>query len=161
MIKRDTLRQELAIRRRCWWPRTGTRSLGGAGSKTKLQEAQEQLRMLLLKDTDQHPDVIAQQKLIEALKPSRDSASGAGKSAGTPAADGAGRRPGKRSVPNPVYDQLKVKLIEADTAVASLQRQRAAAPTAGPAGKDAARAAGPVRRVPEHGPRLQRAAQEL
>jgi hypothetical protein len=30
----------------------------------------------------------------------------------------------KRSVPNAVYDQLKVKLIEADTNVISLQRQR-------------------------------------
>src|SRR6202044_104362 len=30
----------------------------------------------------------------------------------------------KRSVPNQVYDQLKVKLIEADTSVISLQRQR-------------------------------------
>ena len=30
----------------------------------------------------------------------------------------------KRSVPNPVYDQLKVKLIEADTQIVSLQRQR-------------------------------------
>ena len=30
----------------------------------------------------------------------------------------------KRSVPNPVYDQLKIKLIEADTQVASLTRQR-------------------------------------
>ena len=36
--------------------------------KTRLQEAEEQLRMLLLKDTDQHPDVIAQRKLIESLK---------------------------------------------------------------------------------------------
>ncbi len=29
----------------------------------------------------------------------------------------------KRSVPNPVYDQLKVKLIDADTQIAALQRQ--------------------------------------
>ena len=30
----------------------------------------------------------------------------------------------KRSVPNQVYDQLKVKLIEADTGIITLQRQR-------------------------------------
>ncbi len=30
----------------------------------------------------------------------------------------------KRSVPNPVYDQLKISLIQADTQVASLTRQR-------------------------------------
>jgi capsule polysaccharide export protein KpsE/RkpR len=34
---------------------------------------------------------------------------------------------GKRSVSNPVFDQLKVRLVEADAAVATLQRQRAAA----------------------------------
>ncbi len=44
----------------------------------------------------------------------------AGKGDGTAAADA-----GKRSVPNPVYEQLKVRLVDADTALASLQRQRA------------------------------------
>jgi uncharacterized protein involved in exopolysaccharide biosynthesis len=34
---------------------------------------------------------------------------------------------GKRAVSNPVFDQLKVRLVEADAAVATLQRQRAAA----------------------------------
>ena len=43
-----------------------------------------------------------------------------GKGDGAVAADA-----GKRSVPNPVYEQLKVRLVDADTAVASLQRQRA------------------------------------
>ena len=36
--------------------------------KSRLQEAEEQLKMLLLKDTAQHPDVIAQRKLIESLR---------------------------------------------------------------------------------------------
>jgi polysaccharide chain length determinant protein (PEP-CTERM system associated) len=101
-------------------------------AKTRVEEAEDQLRMLLLKDTDNHPDVIAQRKLIESLKsaPSEtprapaQSAAAAGR-----AAAGAGESPGagKRSVPNPVYDQLKVKLIDADSQVASLQRQRDAA----------------------------------
>ncbi|HEY1413268.1 MAG TPA: XrtA system polysaccharide chain length determinant, partial [Rhodopila sp.] len=96
---------------------------GAVVQKTPLQQAQDQLRMLLLKDTDQHPDVIAQRKLIESLK-------NAPPDTGTTAAtsDTAGRDNAsntiKRSVPNQVYDQLKVKLIEADTNVISLQRQR-------------------------------------
>ena len=96
-------------------------------ARTRVQEAEDQLRMLLLKDTDNHPDVIAQRKLIESLKamPSdtpRVPAQGAAAMSGRPGAAGS-----SRSVPNPVYDQLKVKLIDADSQVASLQRQRDAA----------------------------------
>ena len=77
--------------------------------------------MLLLKDTENHPDVIAQRKLIDAL---RKSGSGAPSVAKTGDA-GEKRLPnGKRSLPNPIYDQLKVKLIDAETQVTSLQRQR-------------------------------------
>lgn len=92
--------------------------------RTPLQSAEEQLRMLQLKDTEDHPDVIAQKKLIEFLK-SREAANKPAAAKG-----GAGSAPDgslpdlKRSVPNPVYDQLKVKLIEADTQVVALQRQR-------------------------------------
>ncbi len=39
-----------------------------AAPKTRLQEAEDQLRLLLLKDTENHPDVIAQRKLIASLK---------------------------------------------------------------------------------------------
>lgn len=113
----------------------------------KLQEAEAQLKMLLLKDTDSHPDVIAQRKLIAALKaepppaapaPTGANAGGAtqdrmamaaaaARAAGLPVPDmpNAPNTPTgtKRSVPNPVYDQLKVKLIEADTQLVSLKRQ--------------------------------------
>ncbi len=70
--------------------------------------------MLLLKDTDAHPDVIAQRKLIESLR--SGAARGGGRQpAGKDAAAGRDAAAGgvKHSVPNPVYDQLKVKLIEA------------------------------------------------
>jgi polysaccharide chain length determinant protein (PEP-CTERM system associated) len=115
MIERDTLRQELANAP----PMLVAEDTTQGQIRTKLQEAEEQLRILQLKNTDQHPDVIAQKKVIEALKRSREGA--------TPAsgADGAASA-GKRSVSNPVYEQLKVRLAEADTAVASLQRQRVA-----------------------------------
>ena len=94
---------------------------GGAAGRSTLQEAEDQLRVLLLKDTDQHPDVIAQRKLIESLR--RASAD-----KGAPAAAANGTRTStltaRRSVPNAVYDQLKVKLVDADATVVSLQRQR-------------------------------------
>jgi polysaccharide chain length determinant protein (PEP-CTERM system associated) len=95
-------------------------------ARTRVQEAEDQLRMLLLKDTENHPDVIAQRKLIESLKaappdtPRVPAQAAAGRPAATPGSS-------SRSVPNPVYDQLKVKLIDADTTLAALQRQRDAA----------------------------------
>ena len=120
VMTRDTLRQELAKAPAMLVAEDNTLLQGQV--KTKLQEAQEQLKMMLLRDTEQHPEVIAQKKLIEALKASREGAGTAAKGD-----DAAAAAAGKRSVPNPVYEQLKVKLVEAETAVASLQRQRASA----------------------------------
>lgn len=135
IIKRDTLRQELANTPPMLVVDTGPPKVplnaNGqpiARAKSKLQEAEEQLKFLLLKDTDQHPDVIAQKKLIEALKASPDGGTAPAASGGQgDAAMAAAMQSGERSVPNPVYEQLKVKLVEADTSVSSLQRQRAGA----------------------------------
>ena len=116
MLVAETLAQQAAL------------GLVAPAAKTRLQEAEDQLRMLLLRDTENHPDVIAQRKLIESLKtappetpatPSQPAGGAAGRPGATPG--------GSRSVPNPVFDQLKVKLIDADSAVAALQRQRDAA----------------------------------
>ncbi|HBK09243.1 MAG TPA: exosortase [Acetobacteraceae bacterium] len=128
LISRDALKQEVENTPPMLVVESGgPNGLGfanGLAPRSRLQEAEDQLNMLLLKDTDQHPDVIAQRKLIEALKnePRPSSAAVAAKDAAT-ARDNAANTV-KRSVPNQVYDQLKVKLIEADTNVISLQRQR-------------------------------------
>jgi polysaccharide chain length determinant protein (PEP-CTERM system associated) len=115
---RETLRQEVENTPPMLVVESG--GPNGISAKSKLQDAEDQLRVLLLKDTDQHPDVIAQRKLIEALKNApKDTPTLA-----EGAARDASRNTVNRSVPNPIYDQLKVKLIEADTNVISLQRQR-------------------------------------
>lgn len=122
LVARDALKREVESTPALVVVESGSQP-GGPASRTRLQDAEEQLRLLLLRDTENHPDVIAQRKLVEALRKAppelRDApapAAGETKSAGP-----AGLR---RSVPNPVYDQLKVKLIEAETSVISLQRQR-------------------------------------
>ena len=93
--------------------------------QSQLQQAEERLNLLLLKDTPQHPEVIAQEKLIAALKsgavgptptPGKASKSGAHGQAGQPS--GAGPLG-----PNPVYEHLKLKVVDADTKVMSLQHQ--------------------------------------
>jgi polysaccharide chain length determinant protein (PEP-CTERM system associated) len=130
LISRDALKQEVENTPPMLVVESGPNGLlvpGAPVPRTRLQDAEDQLTMMLLKDTDQHPDVIAQRKLIESLKnaPREIVAAPAG-ATGKDAA--AARDPAantvKRSVPNQVYDQLKVKLIEADTNVISLQRQR-------------------------------------
>jgi polysaccharide chain length determinant protein (PEP-CTERM system associated) len=126
VIQRDTLRQELANTTPMLVVEAGGMNAAGqplSPAKTRVQEAEEQLKMLLLRDTPQHPDVIAQKKLIEVLRASPDGTAPAGE-AGGKGANSAGSRNGDRSVPNPVYEQLKVKLVDSDSNVSSLQRQR-------------------------------------
>ena len=125
VIQRDSLRQEVENTPPMLVAEGGVYQPGGAGGppKTRLQEAEDALQGLLLRDTDQHPDVIAQRKLIEYLKAHPGEAIAGKKGAKGEDAAGGTTTP-KRSVPNPVYDQLKISLIQSDTQVASLTRQR-------------------------------------
>lgn len=133
LITRDALKQEVEATPPMIVVETGPgQGIGANGQpialpKTRLQEAEDQLRMLLLRDTENHPDVIAQRKLIESLKAAPPDVPVTQRSAAAASApkdkDAAGAGV-KRSVPNAVYDQLKVKLIDADTQLISLQRQR-------------------------------------
>ncbi|MEJ0015021.1 MAG: XrtA system polysaccharide chain length determinant [Acetobacteraceae bacterium] len=140
VIRQDMLRQELANTSPMLAVETGMP--GGpvnaqgqpiSPGRARLQEAEEQLRLLLLKDTEQHPDVLAQKRLIESLKalppdsPAPGAAAGKGAAAGGQANANANDGAARRSVPNPMYEQFKVRLIEADTTVSSLQRQRGVA----------------------------------
>jgi polysaccharide chain length determinant protein (PEP-CTERM system associated) len=134
IIQRDSLRQEVENTPPMLVAEGGVYQPGGM-RKTRLQEAQDTMQGLQLRYTDQHPDVIAQRKLIEYLKAHPDDGDSAvaadtknspsGKTGSNDPA--AGTTTPRRSVPNPVYDQLKIKLIEADTQVASLTRQQAEA----------------------------------
>jgi polysaccharide chain length determinant protein (PEP-CTERM system associated) len=125
---RDALKQEVDNTP----PMLVTDSAGMPGSvngqpppRTRLEQAEDELRMLLLKDTDAHPDVIAQRKLIESLRSGAHEAAAA-LPAGKDAAAGHDAAAGgvKHSVPNPIYEQLKVKLVEAGSNLVALQRQR-------------------------------------
>ena len=124
VIARDSLRQEVENTPPMLVAEGGVYAPGAAGqARSRLQDAEESLKSLMLKDTDQHPDVIAQKKLIDFLK-TQKSEDPANKGAGNGADAAGGITTPKRSVPNPVYDQLKLKLIDADSQVASLTRQR-------------------------------------
>ena len=84
------------------------------GSVARLEEARAKLEELRLRFTDQHPDVIALQRQIAELE------ARAAKEAANPN-DRAGGP--KTQIANPVYDQVKVRVIEAETTLASAERR--------------------------------------
>ena len=117
-MKRDQLKTELASMPPLLVTETdGPAGTGGRGPSARLTEAQNLLAELRLNLTENHPDVIAARKRVDALlrNPGPEPVTG-GATAAT-----AGAR--SRSAPNPVYEQIKVRLVESESTYASLERQ--------------------------------------
>jgi len=143
IVKRDLLRTELAAVPPLLVTETDTQTAGGgtAGlgplgryvtgpAKQKLDQAQAELDELKLRYTDRHPDVVGARLRLEAARAAalreaqaaeRDNTQTSADPNAPPAAGG----PRSRSQPNPVYEQLKVRLVETESTVSSLQRQLA------------------------------------
>lgn len=91
-----------------------TEGAGIAGDpNTDLRAAEARLRDLLQVYTENYPDVITQRRIVESLR----------KQGPAPAAPRAAPGDHTRSVPNPVYEQLKLKLVDQDALVDSLTRK--------------------------------------
>ncbi|MFC7552359.1 XrtA system polysaccharide chain length determinant [Pseudoroseomonas wenyumeiae] len=84
---------------------------GGGGGNPALAAAQRNLAELRTRFTEQHPDVLAARAAVSVAART----GGGGGSA--PSGDGGGPRP------NPLYEQLKVRLVDVDAQIASLERQ--------------------------------------
>ena len=89
-----------------------TETDGGGGGSSALADAERNLRQLRLRFTDAYPDVVAARNLVDELRAHGGGSTGAPRSL-----------PRNRSVPNPVYEQLRVRLLDATATVSSLQRQ--------------------------------------
>ena len=91
-------------------PLVVTESSPGSGydNHAALRAAEAKLRELQQIYTDAYPEVISQRHVVESLRSGE----------GAPAAVAGGK-----SAPNPVYEQLKLRLIETDALIGSLQRQ--------------------------------------
>ena len=115
--RRDRLSQELAATPPTLVVETdpGTASVPGGGGGGELAAAQRHLQELLLTETDQHPDVVRQRRLIEQLRTTGGGSTGAPVTPGRPARS--------RVQPNAIYDQLKVLEVQAESDVSSLKRQ--------------------------------------
>ncbi len=126
--KRDMLAKELAATPPTVSPAEAANfGAGGGGGNPELVQARRHLEELRLRFTDQYPDVIAQKKYIEMLEKAPPPTLAAPRAAAPKAADGTPAAPAKArgGVPNPVYEHLKVLLVDAETALASTKRQLA------------------------------------
>lgn len=103
--RRTLLQQQLADT-----PATLAGPAGGGGDP-RLAAAERNLRELLLRFTDQHPDVVATRAIIAELR-----AQGA-------RSGGGGTAPRTGGAPNPLHEQLKLRLIDADAEISSFERQ--------------------------------------
>jgi polysaccharide chain length determinant protein (PEP-CTERM system associated) len=86
------------------------------GARAQLDEARARLEELKTRFTDQYPDVISLRQQIADLE-ARAAKEAAGSHQG--AASGGDR---KADIANPVYEQIKIRLVEAESALASTER---------------------------------------
>ena len=114
LARRETLNRELSNTQPMVVTETDAATPGGGPSR--LHEAERTLAELRLRYTEQYPDVIAQRRLVDSLRNG-----GGSRDSGGPAVPKANGR--SRSAPNPVYEQLKVRVVENDANIASLERQ--------------------------------------
>ncbi|PZW46790.1 polysaccharide chain length determinant protein (PEP-CTERM system associated) [Humitalea rosea] len=84
---------------------------GGGGGDGRLAEAERNLRDLRLRYTELHPDVVAARRVVGELR-----ASGGGGPSRAPAAPRAPRS-------NPLLEQLRVRLVDVNAQIGSLERQ--------------------------------------
>ena len=104
-IRRDELRRQLDTIP----PQVaGAAALPGANSlAARLAGAENNLDNLKLQYTEKHPDVVATQNLVDKLKEQLAKEG--------PAASGAG-------ISNPLYENVKIMVVQAETEIASLRR---------------------------------------
>jgi polysaccharide chain length determinant protein (PEP-CTERM system associated) len=108
IINRDGLRQEVNITK----PTVLVEPPQAQSSQAQLAEAERNLAALRTRYTEQHPDAVAARRLVQTLR------AAPAEPAPPPQAGPVGR-----SMPNPVYEQLKVRLVEAESKVLSVQNR--------------------------------------
>jgi polysaccharide chain length determinant protein (PEP-CTERM system associated) len=101
--------------------------------QTRIDEHQKALDQMRMRYTEQHPDVVSTKRSLDALQKQFDEEKarleGTEKDVAAPAkparkgAQPAAQAERKTSVPNPLYDQIKIKLVEMSSTVETLQRK--------------------------------------
>jgi polysaccharide chain length determinant protein (PEP-CTERM system associated) len=88
-------------------------SQGVASTPKNVEEARRALATLRLKYTDEYPDVIAARRQVAQLEAEARNPTGAG----------LGQAAAKAQIANAVYDQLQLKLADAEGVIVSIQRK--------------------------------------
>jgi polysaccharide chain length determinant protein (PEP-CTERM system associated) len=114
--KRDELQRQLAGEQPLMGVATGT-SGGGADTASQIRETQARLDELLLRFTDQHPDVIAARRALEDLKKRQKAEIDAVRRGDQAAIAATGL------AANPVYQGMKLQLSQIDVDVAAARQQ--------------------------------------
>jgi polysaccharide chain length determinant protein (PEP-CTERM system associated) len=122
--QRNLLRQELST-----IPETIPAALTNAGppddTEVRVVELESRLRALLSQYTEKHPDVVTTRRQLDALLAKQEESRRALEEQGVggeAAADAAAY-----GEPNPLYDQVKMRLIEVDAQIEDLRQRSAAA----------------------------------
>jgi len=121
---RDVLKRELAGEEPVFLPdASGVPSESGIAEPvteidTRIETMERNLDELLRRYTDQHPDVVGTRRIIAELKQQKKDQIEARRKAQRPAAPGAARAASVDR--NPVYQQLKLSLTDAEANVAAL-----------------------------------------
>jgi polysaccharide chain length determinant protein (PEP-CTERM system associated) len=115
--KRDELQRQLSSEQPMLNGGGGLGSGGPGDTASEIRETQARLDELLLRFTDQHPDVIAARRTLEDLK-KRQQAEIAAIKRGDPGAIAASGLPS-----NPVYQGIRLQLSQADVELAAQRRQ--------------------------------------
>ena len=118
LARRETLTKELSTTPQMVVTETDAAVAAGGGlGNPRLREEERKLSELKLRFTDSHPDVVAQRNLVESIRSGR---AGPGEGGPRPTAAQPAR---SRTASNPVFEQLRIRVVENDSVIASLQRQ--------------------------------------
>jgi polysaccharide chain length determinant protein (PEP-CTERM system associated) len=103
-------------------PDTGS-GPGSAAIEMKITELDRQLDNLLSRYTPRHPDVLATQREIDRLREqaAQEKKKEEEKAAAMPVETSSGSKLPKATAPNPVYEQMKLKLATEEGEIASLR----------------------------------------
>jgi polysaccharide chain length determinant protein (PEP-CTERM system associated) len=88
----------------------------------RIQELEKSPDAMLNQYTEQHPDVVSTRRILKRLQQEREQEAQS-QSAALAAAGADARAGSKASIPNPVYEQVKLRLVDADSQVVSRQRK--------------------------------------
>jgi len=100
---------------------------GSAGPESDLQirilDLQQTIDTLLSHYTEHHPDVVSAKRRLAALQKQLDEENQMAISQSTPDGENQTARPGKKMVSNPVYEQIKLQLVQQEGVIAALKNR--------------------------------------